>query len=361
MDKLVLVAGFASVDESQHSGGVITATRLLMSSSFSKEFDVIQIDTTASISETFSLKIRKSLSRFSKLFCSLRDRKVKYVFCWAAGGFSLYEKLLMLSVARFFGKKTYLIYVDSIWMEKIRKRAFWRWLHGFLYRIPNRLICRSKRWVELYEDLSISSSRTCIVPNWLHVPTLTNAAFDFKNSKLSFVFVGWLIRDKGVFELLDAAAKVFEMGVEIDLTYVGGGPELESLMDLAKAKNIQEVVHFTDWVAPGDVAAYLDAADVFVLPSYGEGFPYSMLEAMSKGLPVIISDVGGIRGMFKDGEQVMLVEPKDVEGLASKLLYSIDNPVELQRIAKNGYEYVYDTHSTENSVGKLIKCIRSLP
>ena len=101
------------------------------------------------------------------------------------------------------------------------------------------------------------------------------------------------------------------------LELIGDGPDLVRWQTWVKARGWSERVRFSGQVL--DVPRRLGSADVFVLASLWEGFPRSILEAMRAGLPVVVSDVGGVRESVVDGRTGFVVPPKDPGALARRL------------------------------------------
>lgn len=135
--------------------------------------------------------------------------------------------------------------------------------------------------------------------------------------KPSFVFIGRLVRGKGVMEYLEAARMVKRDYPEAEFNLVGPYDTNPSAL---QPSDIQPYIDDGTVVYHGeqkDVRPYLEAASVFVLPSYyGEGTPKSALEAMSMGRPLIVADAVGCREVVKDGVNGLLVQPKSSEALA---------------------------------------------
>ncbi|NQE05076.1 D-inositol-3-phosphate glycosyltransferase [ANME-1 cluster archaeon GoMg1] len=133
------------------------------------------------------------------------------------------------------------------------------------------------------------------------------------------IFVGNLIERKGVKYLIKAMKNV-----KGKLIIVGDGPERKKLEKLAQSLEVN--CEFVGAVAPEKVSEYLMKGKLFVLPAVkGEGFPNVILEAMSVGLPVVATSLGGIPDLVKNGETGFLVKPADVEALAGKITEIVNN------------------------------------
>lgn len=145
------------------------------------------------------------------------------------------------------------------------------------------------------------------------------------------VFVGSLIPRKGADVLLRAFARVAGPGRVLRL--VGDGPQRDALVALAQSLGIADRVEFCGQVAPDQVAGHLAASTLFVLPSYSEGRPNVLLEAMASGVPAIATRIDGVVDTVTDGEHAWLFEAGSVDALAAALDDALSRPDECRRRA----------------------------
>jgi glycosyltransferase involved in cell wall biosynthesis len=153
---------------------------------------------------------------------------------------------------------------------------------------------------------------------------------------LSVVFVGTYGARKGIYELLDAVAAARSLGVRLRI--VGPAEHADEATLVAEAiseRGLDDVVTLVGPVAPSQVAAELAGADVFCLPSYREGLPMAILEAMAAGVPVVVTAVGGIPDVVVDGESGVVLEPGDADALA-RALAALADPAARARLGENG-------------------------
>ena len=106
---------------------------------------------------------------------------------------------------------------------------------------------------------------------------------------------------------------------DLRLTLVGDGPDREALLDQARALDLSEAVEFAGYLSQTEVAALLAYADCLVLPSFAEGVPVVLMEAMAARLPVIATRVGGVSELVEDGVSGLLVPPGDVASLTQAI------------------------------------------
>ena len=156
------------------------------------------------------------------------------------------------------------------------------------------------------------------------------------------IFMSRFVREKGVYELLDAFASIAAKYPGAHLTLLGDGPEREGMEQRAAALELGRRITFAGYKRKGEKAQLLLDSDLFVFPTYyGEGCPVALLEAMAAGLPVVTHGAGGIPDLFRDGENGVLLDevtPVLVEQAIDRLL----GDTELRReIGERNREYAW--------------------
>lgn len=169
------------------------------------------------------------------------------------------------------------------------------------------------------------------------------------------VYVGRLSAEKGVPILFESMSRLKERNYEVELTLLGDGPDRGFLENLSKEMGIEDRVHFGGFVDQDTIARTLRESDVFVLPSFAEGIPVALMEAMAIGIPVITTYVGGITELVIDGETGQVCYPSDPEGLAQAIARYADDPKFCKTISRNARDKVADEFNIEPQVDKLAK------
>ena len=150
------------------------------------------------------------------------------------------------------------------------------------------------------------------------------AMMGFAETDIIVTFCGRFIRRKGIDYLLRAWKDVSKKFPNTKLVLLGDGPLLSEIKKMSGVSGIDGSVDFRGHV--DTVPDYLNISDVFVLPSLQEGMPNSLLEAMSCGLPVIASKIGGVVDLVEDGKTGILFEPGDISGLSSAMMNLLNDP-----------------------------------
>ncbi len=123
------------------------------------------------------------------------------------------------------------------------------------------------------------------------------------------------------------------MTKKVKFIFAGNG-EIEKVKNLCKGKNIQDNIHLLGFISGEEKIKNFHKADIFILPSYNEGLPVSVLEAMAAGLSIITTPVGGIPEAVEDGVNGFLVEPGNPEMLADRILKLLEDEELRERMGR---------------------------
>ena len=165
---------------------------------------------------------------------------------------------------------------------------------------------------------------------------------------------GGLVIGKGQMTLLAAVAELLRRGRCVRLDLMGDGPARGTLEQEAHRLNIAANVTFHGLVAQEQVREILARANLFVLPSFAEGVPVSLMEAMSMEIACISTYVGGIPELIRSGEDGILIPPGDVRLLVTAIESLIDNPTLRARLAKAGRCKIIEDYNLQTSTEKLV-------
>jgi glycosyltransferase involved in cell wall biosynthesis len=198
-------------------------------------------------------------------------------------------------------------------------RAFVRWA----FMKSSRVLVLSKSWKEFYiEKLGLSPDQVVVLSNPVALPATVQ---ERKSSDpVQILYLGQIGERKGSFNLLHAFARLPEEQRRRARLLLAGDGEISEARALIKRLRLSDSAIALDWVGPVQRDQLLADSHVFVLPSYNEGLPMALLEAMACQLPVITTPVGGIPEVVTDGQNGMLVTPGDIGGLAGAMQLLIE-------------------------------------
>lgn len=177
---------------------------------------------------------------------------------------------------------------------------------------------------------------------------------------LVLIFVGHLLRAKGLFELIDAFRLLYREHPDLHLILVGAGEDGKALATEAAEANVGDRVHFVGARPHDEIPGWLSAADVFVLPSWHEGLPNAVVEAMACERPVVATRVGGIPEAVEDGESGVLVERGDVEALADAITLLAKDSTRRASMGAAGRRIVERRFTWEKNAEKTVQVYREV-
>ena len=184
------------------------------------------------------------------------------------------------------------------------------------------------------EELQVPAQRVQVIINGVPEPTHARREAGDRAAQ-QVLFLGNLSERKGVSDLLQALALPgFDRG-RLKVTLAGGG-DIASYQAAARALGIEGFVHFAGWTDQRQVSQLMAQADVLVLPSYDEGLPLVILEALANGVAVVCTPVGEIPAVLSDGVNACFVQPGDAGGIASALQRVLKDAVFRQSLERNG-------------------------
>jgi glycosyltransferase involved in cell wall biosynthesis len=171
---------------------------------------------------------------------------------------------------------------------------------------------------------------------------------------LRLLTVARLTADKGVALLLRAIAEVAREGITISAEIVGDGPDRDALTELADQLGIDDRISFLGFVGQDTIRAHYESADVFCLPSFAEGIPVVLMEAMALSKPVIAPRLMGIPELVEDRKTGVLIAPGRVDALRAAIMaLNAMGPEKREAMGRAGREEIIGNYEIDRSAGRL--------
>jgi colanic acid/amylovoran biosynthesis glycosyltransferase len=164
---------------------------------------------------------------------------------------------------------------------------------------------------------------------------------------------GRLAPEKGHTILINALGILKDNGYELELRLAGNGPSKGQLEALVKRLGLEDRIQFPGFVSEDEIIDELQGSDLFVLPSFVEGVPVSVMEAMAIGVPVIATNIAGTSELVEDGKTGILIRPSDPEALADAVVRMIDDYDFRKRAAVLGRRKVEAEFDVDKETAKL--------
>ena len=260
----------------------------------------------------------------------LQNRKIKIVHIHGASNSSFYRKFIFFIFSKFLfgrtvvyhvhGGKFHLFYAKS---KTMVKKAFRIFINN-----ADVVVCLSEYWKLFFEE-NFNPKKIETLSNVIDYPMIIRG--NNKKEKISLLFLGLIGNNKGIFDVIEVIKNnvdVFSNKIEL---IIGGNGEVVKLQNLIEKYQIGHIVKFVGWIQNEAKIQYMQNTDVYILPSYNEGLPISILEAMSYRKPVISTNVGGIPEIVKNNENGFLISPGNLEQIEKSIKYFIENPKEIEK------------------------------
>jgi glycosyltransferase involved in cell wall biosynthesis len=336
------------------AGGVRAVMAMLAGSSLGQRFELVEVETHADAVLPAKIAIAgRGLARVAEL---LARGRIDIVYLHSASYGSFRRKAIAAAMARAAGRP-YVLHVHGGAFADYHRRAA-RPERALIRRTLSRacaVVALTPVWARRLEE--ISPCRTVVVPNPVRLP---ERRAEPSRRPARVVTLGRLGEAKGSLVLVRAFAALADHP-EATLILAGDGPP-EPVRALAKRLGVSDHVITPGWIGPEARDELLAGASVFVLPSRQEGLPLAMLEAMAFGLPVVVSPVGGVPEVVRDGREGWLVPPDDPAAVTRALGHLLADPVAATRMgqcARHTMEAGYSLDVVADRLGDLIaSCLR---
>jgi glycosyltransferase involved in cell wall biosynthesis len=222
-----------------------------------------------------------------------------------------------------------------------------KWAIGLPFRVANANIVLGDVWKSwLSRDLHVDSSKVAVLANGVPSrPYIARNHFAPK-ARVELLFLGNLLERKGVSVLLDALSRLPPGLPAWRLTLAGGG-DLVNYARRIDTAGLNDRIEFLGWLDTKGAQRLLAKSDVLVLPSYHEGLPLVILEALGAGTPVVATTVGAIPQFIDHDRDALLVRPGDVDALRHELVRTITDSGLRQRLCDQGRQRFDEAFSLE--------------
>lgn len=319
MSKLKILMLGASLEQ---NGGIATVEKLMLKHATGNvEFQHI----TSHDEGTIFHRIKVFSKAFAALLWNLVTSKTDIIHVHISDGGSLVRKAIIATTALIFNKPV-LMHAHGaefqVTYSKLPKLA--QLVFSKIFRRCDDFIVLSKTWQEYYiNNLGLNEKQVIVLPNPTELPAqIPNRT---NTSSIKFGFFGRVGSRKGTFDLIKAFAEIpqsLKQGCEL---IIAGDGDIEEARRLVENLNLTNHVQLLGWIDSQTRDKLLANIDVFVLPSYNEGLPMALLEAMGWGLPAIVTPVGGIPELITSTLNGLLVTPGDIQQLSSAMEELIEN------------------------------------
>lgn len=331
----------------QTQGGITSVVR---SYSDYGAFDAWGVNYLATYEKPAKLtQLRVMSAALWRIFWLLAFGKVSLVHMHSASRGSFWRKSIVAAMAWVF-RVPYVFHVHSgefpvFYGECGTLGKSWiRWI----LRHAGRVVALTGHWQRTIQSIE-PAARITLVGNPVHVPAQLPP---MREAAKTILFLGRMQIKKGIFDLVNAIPAVLARVPDAHFVLAGDG-ELDAVKQLVAKLGVEHAVEFTGWVDGAAKQKLLERADLFVLPSYFEALPVGLLEAMSTGIPIVSTAVGGIPDFISNEVDGMLIEPGDVEKLASAMVTVLSDRSARAAMREHAFQRVGREYSFDAVMSQL--------
>lgn len=350
---VLFVGSFKETGDSGNVGGQMFACKSLLESKLSDEIDWVLVDSTASSNISNSLLIRtsKAIKRLYFVVFHLLTKKIDFVLIFTSNGSSFIEKGIIALISKSFGTKVIIAPRSGFITNDIAKGGILKWFINIIFNKSDFIICQGTKWKKYFsENTQVKVEKLVVIPNWIDINKYEITSHP--GDEINILFLAWIDKNKGIFELIDACSKINSKQA-FKLHIAGDGSAMDEIKTRIELLGLTEQIIIHGWVIGDKKYSLLKSTDIFVLPSYFEGFPNALLEAMASGIASIATDVGSVSDLIKDNENGILVPIKDSDALAFAIEKLLDDSDLRLKLGRNARHTVHQNYSILSGVNKF--------
>ncbi len=236
---------------------------------------------------------------------------------------------IFLLLLRLFQRRNVLVFIhgwDEQFFQRIRNTPVFHFLFRSTYRNAARILVLASSFARNLELLGLESRHIEVTTTMFDGDALQRASRKREDKQVRILFLSRFVVEKGIFELLSAFKTICQTHTDAMLVMAGDGPEYGRTRHWCNTHKLAERVTFPGYIGGREKTQILLDSDIFVLPSYhGEGCPIALLEAMGAALPVVVTPIGGIPDIVRDGENGFVLQTPDKESIRKALVRLLDD------------------------------------
>lgn len=279
----------------------------------------------------------------------LRHPEIKIVHIHSASNASFRRKMYFARLAKRLGRKVVMHIHGGGFRDFLATDP-----EGIVADINScdEMICLTEQWGDFFRSQGVE--RVNVVPNPVDYPS--EVIREAPDGKTHFLFLGVLERAKGVTDLVEAVASLPAELRDVMVVHIGGtGVEEPTLKEIIASHGLEKTVVLEGWVTGRDKERLLSRCGCYVLPSYFEGQPVSILEGMAWEMPVIATEVGGIPSVVTDDVNGFLITPGDIKALAAAMTRIITDKELVKEMGRRSREIAsrYSSEQVRNTLSKI--------
>lgn len=336
-------------------GGIASVVNGYHGSQLEKDFNIIYVESYQNGNKM--IKFLKAIQGYFHFIKVLFFDKPDIVHIHSSFGPSFYRKLPFIYMASW-AKLPIINHIHGADFEEfyVKAKEKKKRLIRKIYRKCDKLVALSEEWKECLSEI-VPASHIEIIENYsvLHNETFKERLSRPCNNQV--LFLGELGKRKGCYDIPSVVEQVIKVISNVQFILCGSGTDEDeiAIKEIIKEKKVESNVIFPGWIRDKKKDEVLRQADVFFLPSYNEGMPMSILDAMGYGLPVVSTNVGGIPKIVHNGENGYCCNAGDVNSMVAGIIELLTDDQKRKKAAEASMNIVQNGYSLEKHIELLEK------
>lgn len=340
-------------------GGMTTVVNSFLKNNF-KDINIEYVATHIENVPIYS-KLLFFIKSFFTMIKVLSKNKISIVHIHMSEKGSFFRKFIVLLISKIYKKKVIVHLHGADFKEFFYdSNNIVKGMIKYLFKKSDRVIVLGKSWDEYIKSID-KSIKTIILANSVEYPkeiVINN------RTEINVLFLSVLIKRKGIFDLVKAIEILINNGkingIDLKIIIAGTGKEEEEMKSIIKNLDLEKYFLFMGWVDNEKKIELIKNSQILILPSYNEGLPMAILEAMSYGMPIITTDVGSIKDAVIDGHNGFMTQPGDINKLVLSMEKLILNYDTWQQFSNNSKKTIEENFNINNYFKKVEQIYKSL-
>ena len=341
------------VQNSMVKGGISAVINGYRGSQLEKDFNIVYVESYKDGGKF--IKFLKGINGYVHFIKVLIVDKPDLVHIHSSFGPSFYRKLPFIYIASWIklpiinhihGSEFDKFYINASQKKKKLVQKTWKKC--------DKLIALSDTWKEKF-SIVVPINNIVVIENYSIIAEDVNRS---RNNN-QVLFLGAINKMKGCFDIPSVVEQVIEKIPSCKFV-IGGDGDIEEVKKIAKNKNVDKYMDFPGWIRGDKKDKLLRQSNIFFLPSYTEGMPMSILDAMGYALPIISTNIGSIPKIVHDRENGFLYEPGDIKGFSSAIVELLKDEKRLVKFSKESMRIVKEGYSLEHHLYLLSDLYRMI-
>lgn len=354
-------------------GGITSILNTIYSSSLNHKYEITPFTTSRPTTEIikdindysilfhigYSNLIKSlliTINHMIKLPFILMIKKPDIVHLHTSDYFTFWESLIYIILLKIFRKKV-ILHIHAHSFNKFYEaggNAQKKAITITLMKV-DRVVVLSHLQKEFFKKI-LPKDRLTVIYNSIDINMIDKHLINYvkNDDEIKVIFIGGTeAKRKGIYDIFKAIPIVINNSKDKIVFVFIGECEIDKLKDICKKNNVSDYVKFLGFVEEKEKYNIMESSNIFILPSYAEGLPIAILEAMYVGLPVISTSVGSIPEVIKNDYNGYLIEPGDFRSLADRIIHLSSNKRLREKIGNNNKEKIIKNYNINSFIDKL--------